>query len=50
MVSGPNFQDGFIDIRDEYSYTEVALDFNAAWSSLVAALSNVPDAFWSTTC
>jgi hypothetical protein len=40
MVSGPNFDDGFIDIHD--APLGGALTLTPIWSSLVAALANVP--------
>ncbi|CAO3628932.1 unnamed protein product [Mucor hiemalis] len=36
IVGGPDKEDKFYDIRDDYSQTEVALDYNAPFQGLVA--------------
>ncbi|KAI8063654.1 Six-hairpin glycosidase-like protein [Gilbertella persicaria] len=36
IIGGPDKQDKFYDIRDDYSQTEVALDYNAPFQGLVA--------------
>jgi endoglucanase len=35
-VGGPDYYDNFYDIRDDYRQTEVALDYNAPYQSLLA--------------
>jgi endoglucanase len=36
VVGGPDKEDKFYDIRDDYDQTEVALDYNAPFQGLVA--------------
>lgn len=38
LVSGPNENDLFVDLRDEYIYTEVTIDFNSGFQSALAML------------
>lgn len=38
MVSGPDENDNYIDLREEYIYNEVTLDYNAGFQSAVAGL------------
>jgi endoglucanase len=35
-VGGPDYYDNFYDIRNDYRQTEVALDYNAPYQSLLA--------------
>ena len=36
MVGGPDIYDNFYDIRNDYTQTEVAIDYNAPYQSLMA--------------
>ncbi|XP_077288531.1 endoglucanase E-4-like isoform X2 [Arctopsyche grandis] len=38
LVSGPNENDLFIDLREEFIYTEVTIDYNAGFQSALAML------------
>lgn len=38
LVSGPDEVDSFKDCREEYAYTEVTLDYNAGFTSVLAGL------------
>jgi Glycosyl hydrolase family 9 len=50
MVGGPNVEDNFLDVRGEYHYTEVALDYNAGLLSALGALAAAPPTFWDSNC
>lgn len=50
VVGGPDTQERFKDERNEYHYTEVALDYNAALTAALAGISSMPPAIWSTDC
>lgn len=39
LVGGPNFSDVYIDDINQYEYTEVACDYNASFSGVIARLS-----------
>ena len=39
LVGGPNDQDAYTDKRSDYVANEVATDYNAAFSGLIAGLS-----------
>ena len=49
VVGGPDKQDRYFDLRDDWPETEVALDYNAPMLSLVAqqAMSNNQDPFFT---
>lgn len=38
LVSGPDANDYYEDLREEYIYNEVTLDYNAGFQSAVAGL------------
>lgn len=38
LVSGPDENDYYIDVRDEYLFTEVSLDYNAGFQGICAGL------------
>lgn len=38
LVSGPDVADYFQDRRDDYIYTDISLDFNAGFTSVLAGL------------
>ena len=46
IVGGPNLTDQFSDLRNDYKFTEIALDYNTLWSSALAALAAAPPDFW----
>ena len=50
IVGGPDATDAFKDVRGEYHYTEVALDYNTGLTSALAAMAAVPPAFWEVDC
>ena len=50
LVGGPAANDTFIDNRDLYQYTEVALDYNAGLTLGCATMATFPADFWSTDC
>jgi len=39
LVGGPGAQDGYVDSRENYMQAEVAVDFNAGFTGLLAFLS-----------
>lgn len=41
MVGGPDKEDNFYDIRNDYQQTEVAIDYNAPYQSLIAYLMSI---------
>ena len=46
IVGGPAANDTFTDIRNDYQYTEVAMDYNAALTgALASAISGPKDLF-----
>jgi endoglucanase len=50
LVGGPDAKDTYLDVRAEYHYTEVALDYNAGLTAALAALMASPNDFWDTDC
>ena len=46
MVSGPMTRDAYSDIRADWRLSEVAIDYQAAFLSLLAAALDLPPAFW----
>lgn len=50
VVGGPDTRERFKDVRDDYHYTEVALDYNAALTAALAGAASIPAAFWATDC
>jgi len=36
VIGGPDVEDKFVDDRTQFNFTEVALDYNAAWQGLMA--------------
>lgn len=50
IVGGPDTQERFKDERNEYHYTEVALDYNAALMAALAGGASMPPAVWATDC
>lgn len=41
LVSGPDENDNYKDLREEYIYNEVTLDYNAGFQSAVAGLKHL---------
>lgn len=41
LVSGPDENDNYKDLREEYIYNEVTLDYNAGFQSAVAGLKQL---------
>jgi hypothetical protein len=50
IVGGPDRSDFFLDKRKNYTFTEVALDYNTLYTSALAALSAAPVDFWDVDC
>lgn len=50
VVGGPDAKDGFLDLRNNYTYTEVALDYNTGLMAGLGAMMSVPSDFWATDC
>jgi hypothetical protein len=53
IVGGPNLTDMFTDLREAYEFTEVALDYNTAFTIALAATAAAPPALaakWNTAC
>eukprot|EP00892_Ulva_mutabilis_P001195 jgi/Ulvmu1/11076/UM007_0258.1 len=50
VVGGPDTRERFRDERNEYHYTEVALDYNAALTAALAGVASMPPAIWATDC
>jgi hypothetical protein len=50
VVSGPKKDDKFLDKRANYTYTEVALDYNTLLTTAYVALASAPQSFWSVDC
>jgi hypothetical protein len=50
IVGGPKDDDSFTDFRDEFHYTEVALDYNVGLTMALASLAAAPPSFWATDC
>jgi len=40
LVGGPNMSDNFIDDVNQFQFTEVAIDYNAAFVGALAAIEN----------
>jgi len=50
LVSGPDENDNYKDLREEYIYNEVTLDYNAGFQSAVAGLKQLElRAGWNKT-
>lgn len=47
IVGGPDREDVFLDRRQLFTYTEVALDYNTGLSTALAAAVAVPPDFWA---
>lgn len=46
MVAGPNLQDQYIDTRENYQSTEIAIDFQSGLLSALTAAVTMPQEFW----
>lgn len=42
LVGGPGKDDGYVDARNDFQKNEVAIDYNAGWTSLLAGLIEKP--------
>ena len=47
-VSGPGNDDSYVDVRTDYTKNEVAVDYNAGLTGVLAALSGSSNSW--TTC
>lgn len=50
IVGGPDDEDKFQDIRNEYHYTEVAIDYNVALTMSLAAVLGAPEDLFTRNC
>ena len=39
LVTGPGVDDSYVDVRSDYTKNEVAVDYNAGFTGVLAALS-----------
>lgn len=46
MVAGPDLNDDFVDSRQHYQYTEIAIDSQSAFISALTAALTMPGEFW----
>lgn len=50
IVGGPRNDDAFIDKRDDFHFSEVALDYNAGLTMALASMCAAPPSFWAVDC
>jgi Glycosyl hydrolase family 9 len=50
VVGGPDEMDKFKDVRKEYKFTEIALDYNTGLVAGISAVLTFPPEFWATDC